>query len=131
MRHAAIAALLAASLGMSACQTYGNDGYRSQGRYGGYDYSGRDYDRLGNDCGFFRGSGGGLLDPWLACTREGQDLVRRMFDKGQNRRISRETADRANIWFRRHADHNRDMRLTDPEIKAALVNHARHVGLDR
>jgi hypothetical protein len=129
MRKAAIAALLTASLGAAGCATYHEDGYGHRGRYGGYDYSGGDYDRLGNDCDSFSGSGGDLLDPWLACTSEGQDLVRRMFDKGQNRRISTKTADRANVWFRRHADHNRDLRLTDPEIKAALVNHARHSGM--
>ena len=35
--------------------------------------------------------------------------------------ISEETADRANIWFRRYADSNHDMTITDPEIRTALV----------
>ena len=118
-----IGALFAAALGVAACQTYYDD---RGGPYGRYDYVGRDYDRLGNDCGFFQGKGGRLLDPWLACTREGQELVRYRFDGDDDRRVGRGTADRANIWFRRHADTNRDLRLTDAEIRAALVNAARH-----
>jgi hypothetical protein len=35
--------------------------------------------------------------------------------------ISAETADRINIWFRRYADTNHDMTITDPEIRTALV----------
>ena len=124
MRVAAIGALFTAALFTAACATYYDYG-RS---HGGYDYVGGDYDRLGNDCEFFRGSGGAELDPWLACTSEGQGIVRRGFDRGHNRRISRDTADRANVWFRRHADTNRDMRLTDPEVRAALVNGERHGG---
>ena len=128
MRMAAIGTLFAAALGMAACATYYDDrgGYgHGDGRYA---YSGSDYDRLGNDCGFFGGSGGDRLDPWLACTEEGQSIVRRGFDKGQDRRVSARTAERANIWFRRHADTNRDMRLTDPEVRAALVNAERFAG---
>jgi hypothetical protein len=115
---------------MAACANY-YDEYGARGGYGGYDYVGGDYQRIGNDCGFFRGKGGEALDPWLACTREGQDFVRGRFDTDEDRRIGRRGADRANIWFRRHADTNRDMRLTDPEIRAALVNAARHIGRRR
>jgi hypothetical protein len=128
MRKAAIGALFVAALGTAACETYYDDyGRHGGGRWGGYDYVGGDYDRIGNDCGFFRGSGGGLLDPWLACTQEGQGIVRAGFDRGKNRRISEATAERANIWFRRHADTDRDLRLTDPEVRIALVNGARHL----
>ena len=127
MRALAIGALFTAVLSMTACSTY-YDEYGSRGGYGGYDYVGRDYDRIGNDCRFFRGSGGDMLDPWLACTREGQEFVRGRFDTDEDRRIGRRGADRANIWFRRHADTNRDMRLTDAEIRAALVNAARYQG---
>ena len=127
MRNAAIGTLFAAALGAAACASYDDYGHGG-GRYGGYDYVGSHYDRIGNHCGFFSGSGGDLLDPWLACTREGQGIVRRMFDRGHNRRISTATADRANIWFRRHADTDRDMRLTDPEVRAALVNAERYAG---
>jgi hypothetical protein len=126
MRKSSVASLLAAALTIAGCATYDDDhGYD---RRGDYRYAGSDYDRLGNDCRTFRGSGGALLDPWLACTGEGEDLVRAMFDRGHNGRINRRTADRANIWFRRHADTDRNMRLTDPEIKAALVNHVRYAG---
>ena len=123
MRPAAIGALFTAALSMAACATYYDDdrGY-GRGGYGGYHYEGRDYQRIGNRCGFFHGSGGDRLDPWLACTHEGQEIIRRGFDEGQNRRISRNTADRANVWFRRHADRNRDMRLTDREIRIALTD---------
>ena len=120
MRKSSVA-LLVATVALAGCAT-DHDRY---GR-GDYRYSGSDYERLGNDCGSFRGSGGALLDPWLACTGEGEDLVRAMFDGDHDGRIGRKTADRANIWFRRHADTDRNMRLTDPEIKAALVNHVRH-----
>ena len=120
MRKSSVAAPIAAALALAGCATY------DDGRDRDYRYAGSDYDRLGNDCRTFGGSGGPLLDPWLACTGEGEDLVRAMFDRGHNGRLSRKTADRANIWFRRHADTDRNMRLTDPEIKAALVNHVRH-----
>ena len=127
MRSASVALLLAAALATVGCATRHHD-YGSGDGYGDgddYRYAGSDYDRLGNDCDTFDGSGGDVLDPWLACTGEGEDLVRAMFG-GRDGRIDEATADRANIWFRRHADTDRDMRLTDPEIKAALVNHARH-----
>ena len=113
MRKAAIGIVFAAALGAAACASYDDYGY-GHGRYGGYDYVGNHYDRIGNGCGFFSGSGGDLLDPWLACTEEGQGIVRRMFDRGQNRRIG--------------ADTDRDMRLTDPEVRAALVNAERYAG---
>jgi hypothetical protein len=123
MRNIAVGALLAAALGVSACAAYYDEGYRRG--YGGYGYDGRDYQRIGNSCRFFKGSGAGRLDPWLACTREGQGIVRDRFDRGRNRRIGRDTADRANIWFRRQADTDRNMRLTDREIRAALVGAGR------
>ena len=125
MRAAAIMTLFAAALGAAACATYYDD-YGSGRSYGNYRYAGGDYDRLGNDCGFFQGSGGALLDPWLACTREGQELVRYRYDSDEDRRIGNDKADEANVWFRRHSDTNRDMRLTDAEIRAGLVNAARY-----
>jgi opacity protein-like surface antigen len=128
MRAAAISILFVAAIGAAACTSYYDDYGRSHRGYGGYDYVGRDYDRLGNDCRFFTGEGGDMLDPWLACTREGQALVRDRYDEDEDRRLTAATADEANIWFRRHADTNRNMRLTDAEVKAALVNHVRFVG---
>jgi hypothetical protein len=38
--------------------------------------------------------------------------------------VSEDVAHRANIWFRRYADEDRDMRITDPEIRTALVQAA-------
>lgn len=127
MRKPAVLTLFAAALASAACATYYDDYGRGGGR-GGYDYVGRDYDRPGNGCGFFGGSGGGRLDPWLACTEEGQGIIARGFDSDRDRRLSARTAERANVWFRRHADTNRDMRLTDPEVRAALVNAERFAG---
>jgi hypothetical protein len=129
MRKAATLMLLAAALGVAGCETYDDYGDRGRDRYGGYDYVGSDYERLGNDCRAFRGAGGDMLDPWLACTDEGRDLVRTLFDR--DGRLDAGTADEANIWFRRYADRDRDLCLTDPEIRAALVTHARHRGLAR
>jgi hypothetical protein len=125
MRKVTIGALFATALSMAACTTYYDD---DRGQGGRYAYDGRHYDRLGNDCGVFGGSGGRTLDPWLACTPEGQGIVRRGFDSDGDARISARTAERANIWFRRHADTNRDLRLTDPEIRTALVNAERFAG---
>jgi hypothetical protein len=121
MRMAAILTLFASALGMAACATYYDGGYRG----GSYDYVGSDFDRPGNGCGFFAGPGGGKLDPWLACTPEGQGIVRDGFDSDRDRRLSSATAERANIWFRRHADSNGDMRLTDGEVRMGLVNAER------
>lgn len=125
MRTLAVASVFAAALGIAGCATYYDDD-RGYGRYGGYAYDGRDYQRIGNDCGAFGGSGGDRLDPWLACTQEGRQIVRTRFDGDDDARIGARTADEANIWFRRHADTDRDMRLTDPEIRAALVNVSRY-----
>jgi hypothetical protein len=124
MREAAIGALFLAALGVSACQTndLGDGGHRD--RHGGYSYDGRDYHRLGNDCASFGGPGGDMLDPWLACTEEGENLVRIRYARDGG--LDEEDADEANVWFRRHADTNHDLCLTDGEIKAALVNAARH-----
>jgi hypothetical protein len=132
MRKAALAGLLAVAAGAPGLAYYDQDygdgpsPFASPGVHGGYDYQGQDYDRPGNDCAYFDGSGADLLDPWLACTEEGRELVRDGFDREESGFISEELADQANIWFRRHADTNRDMQLTDPEIRTALVNAARY-----
>jgi len=72
-------------------------------------------------------SGPGLaqLDDWLKDTPEGRAIVTLGFSDAANGVISVETADRANIWFRRYADTNRDMTITDPEIRTALVAASR------
>jgi hypothetical protein len=72
-------------------------------------------------------SGPGLaqLDDWLKETPEGRTIVTLGFGDAAGGVISEETADRANIWFRRYADTNHDMTITDPEIRTALVAAAR------
>ncbi len=65
-----------------------------------------------------------MLDPWLKETPEGQAIVTLGFRDAARGHVSEEIAHRANIWFRRYADHDRDMRLTDPEIRTALVQAA-------
>ena len=122
MRRHTIAALLTLALGVSACAYYDDYGYGP--RYGDYRYEGPGWtgERWAERIG---GPGGPILDPWLATTPEGREIVTLGFDDNDNGRISEETAHRANIWFRRYADGNRDMRLTDAEIRIALVQAAR------
>jgi hypothetical protein len=71
--------------------------------------------------GALTGAGLAQLDDWLKETPEGRAIVTLGFTDAANGVISAETADRANIWFRRYADSNRDMTITDPEIRTALV----------
>jgi hypothetical protein len=142
-------ALAAAAIALSACTTYGESRYAPEGppaiaaiedeepgyapdapppaeeagdedRYGDYSYQGDEYERLGGH-GDFRGPGAEVLDPWLAETREGWFIVTRGFRDGAEGYVSDEVAVRANTWFRRFADANRDMRLTDEEIRRALA----------
>lgn len=112
MRQRTIAVLLALAVAVSACAYHDSYGYGPHA-YEDYGYDGDDYAR-----------GEALLDPWLAETEEGRAILARGFRAGPNGRISDEMADRANIWFRRYADHDRDMRLTDEEIRVALAHAA-------
>jgi hypothetical protein len=75
--------------------------------------------------GALRGPGLAQLDDWLKDTPEGRAIVTLGFTDAADGVISEETADRANIWFRRYADTNRDMIVTDPEIRTALVAASR------
>lgn len=122
---------LAAAIALSACTTYGDPGYaagdpppvlaeESEDRYGDYAYDGQDFDRGGGH-GDFEGPGAEVLDPWLAETREGWFIVTRGFGDAAQGFVSDEVAVRANLWFRRYADADRDMRLTDEEIRRALA----------
>lgn len=72
------------------------------------------------------GPGAETLDPWLSRTDEGRGLVRKVFDKDGDGRIKTKAAVRANTWFRRYADTDRDLRLTDAEIRIALVTVEKH-----
>lgn len=130
MRQPAIVALLTLALGVSACAYYDDyaAGYGppAGSRFGDYTYAGSAYDRSAWNEGVMRldGSGAQALDPWLALTSEGRDILAAGFNAGPDGYISEETAERANNWFRRYADQNRDMRLTDEEIRTALAHTA-------
>jgi hypothetical protein len=70
------------------------------------------------------GPGASILDPWLALTAEGRAILAAGFDMPRDGFVPDDVAARANVWFRRYADHNRDMRLTDEEIRTALAHSA-------
>jgi hypothetical protein len=125
MRRSGIVALLALALGVTSCAYYDDYAYGG-GRFGDYRYDGMAYDPSRWDEAAMRlqGPGAGMLDPWLALTSEGRDILAAGFGARGNGFVSAETADRANIWFRRYADSNRDMRLTDAEIRTALAHSA-------
>jgi hypothetical protein len=125
MRRRSITALLSLALGVSACayyDEYGHGGYPAA--YGDYRYDGDSYGPGRRADTGFGGRGGPILDPWLVHTDEGRDVVLLGFDENGNGRISEETAHRANVWFRRYADTDRDMRLTDEEIRIGLAQAA-------
>lgn len=67
------------------------------------------------------GPGVAQLDDWLKETPEGRAIVTLGFRDAARGVISIATADRANIWFRHYADTDRDLVLTDAEIRTALV----------
>ncbi|MFN3945514.1 MAG: hypothetical protein ACK4K7_11355 [Allosphingosinicella sp.] len=132
MRLSALPAAAAALafLGLSGCayDGYGYDpGYGPAGAYGDYRYDGHDWRGGPRErfAGPLHGPGLGVLDPWLRDTREGNDVVTLGFSEAAQGFVSPEVAHRANIWFRRYADTNRDLRLTDAEIRVALVQAAR------
>src|SRR4051812_2312355 len=64
--------------------------------------------------GRLTGPGLAALDDWLKDTPEGRAIVTLGFGDAAGGVISEATADRANIWFRRYADTNHDMTITDP-----------------
>ena len=110
MKSITLFAILAA-LAASGCATpHGHS-------YDGDAWSGarRAYD------GDLRGPGVELLDPWLLETEEGRAVVTLGFRDAANGLVSEDVAHRANIWFRRYADADCDMRITDGEIRTALV----------
>jgi hypothetical protein len=71
--------------------------------------------------GPLHGPGLELLDPWLKDTPEGRAIVTLGFRDAARGFVDEDVAHRANIWFRRYADGDGDMRVTDPEIRTALV----------
>ncbi len=114
-RRALILLAAVGAIGAAGCATapYGGPGHG----YAGGDWAGP---RLPYD-GDLHGPGLELLDRWLAETAEGRAVVTLGFSEAADGYVSEDVAHRANIWFRRYADENRDMRITDPEIRTALV----------
>ena len=104
--------ILAASLAAfgAGCTTYSD-----------YAYQGDDWADRRPYAGELDGPGVALLDPWLLETDEGRAIVTLGFREAAGGYVSEDVAHRANIWFRRYADHDRDLRITDPEIRTALV----------
>ena len=119
MRPTALAALTLLTLG--ACthyDRYGDGGYDRPHR-GGYGYHDEEWaDRWGGD-------DLDRLDPWLEDTDEGREIVRRQLGPRPWGGVSVRDL---NISFRRSADANRDMRLTDGEIRLALSRWADYGG---
>ena len=124
MRKHVLIAMLAAGVMMTIGACAYDDYYYSRGA-GGYAYEGQDWrgERQPYE-GELRGPGVEILDPWLLETREGRAIVTLGWNDAGEGFISEEVAHRANIWFRRYADYDRDMRVTDPEIRNALVSAA-------
>ena len=122
-RRAMILCAAALGFGTSGCVTapYDDDGYGAYG-YDGGDWAGPRQPYEGD----LRGPGVHLLDPWLVQTAEGRAVVTLGFSEAAEGYVSEEVAHRANIWFRRYADENGDMRITDPEIRTALVTATGH-----
>lgn len=122
-----ILGLAAAACALGGCATY--DDYDGDGYgYGRYRYDGSAWADRGGRGG---GSGAGLLDPWLAETEEGREIVATLWPRTRRGRIDARTAEEANVWFRRHADADRDLCLTDVEIRSALAQLPRHLAMRR
>ena len=118
MRRRVLTTLTAglAVLGAAGCAT-DPYGYGGDPAYAGSAWSGERRPWQGD----LHGPGLNVLDPWLKETAEGRAVVTLGFNTAAEGFVSEEVAHRANIWFRRYADENRDMRITDPEIRTALV----------
>jgi len=113
MKRALVAAIGGLSVG--ACAADYSD--RGTFAYAGQEWSGERQPHEGE----LEGPGVEILDDWLKETREGRMIVTLGFRDAAEGVVSEDIAHRANIWFRRYADQDRDMRITDPEIRTALV----------
>lgn len=119
MRQRALLSLMAgvATLGIGGCAHGGYSGPPGHHAYGGGEWDGPRSPYAGP----LHGPGLDLLDPWLKETPEGRAVVTLGFRDAGEGFVSEDVAHRANIWFRRYADSDGDMRVTDPEIRTALV----------
>lgn len=112
---------LATALALAGCAS-GDHRYRhAPPAYGDYAYEGEEWGSAGRWRGELAGPGTEVLDPWLIGTGEGRAIVTTGFRSAAQGLIDVDTAHRANIWFRRYADTDCDLRLTDAEIRLALV----------
>ena len=100
---------------VAGCATYDDRGYGGSDGYPSY------------QGGQYGGTGARDLDPWLGGSRAGQALVLARFDRNDNGEIGSDRAREANAWFRRYADRDHDLRLTDREIDAGLQRVAREL----
>lgn len=101
----------------AACTTTGEKAYQDRLPDGTYPvYQGGRYGEYG-----IGGAGAKRLDPWLNGTQPGQRLILAFFDHNYNGRIGLDRAGEANRWFRRFADRDHDLRITDDEINRGLV----------
>jgi len=108
MRRFAVPFLLLLAASACAHDRYGRGDYDDGYHYAGDEWAGRDPEDL------FR------LDPWLEDTQEGQVIVERSLGEAYYPEAIRDL----NIRFRRFADTDGDLRLTDFEIRLALVRCA-------
>ena len=115
---------LIAAAGLAGCSSYHDYGYGPEGygppprddRYGGddrYAYVGDDWQASDDPNGRF--------DPWFYDTDEGREIVERTLGPGP---YHPRAAARMNLRFRLFADTNHDFRITDEEVRLALVRCA-------
>ena len=110
--------------GTEGHQNYGQNYRSGNGYHGNHGYGERHANR-------FSGRGARKLDPWLSRTREGQQFVTDHYDVGPRGEISRRDAENANAFFRRWSDTDRNYRLTDAEIRTALIHTRNGYGFGR
>ena len=123
MRRRALMTILALS-GLSACASnyHGARGRTADAPRGPPAYRGGEWAEPRRPFeGALTGPGLAILDDWLKDTPEGRAIVTLGFSDAARGTVSEDVAHRANIWFRRYADRDRDMIVTDPEIRTALV----------
>lgn len=122
------ALVLLALLATGACTThpsrYGYGDRYDDASYGRFSHHGGGYAYEGDDWNSDWEDDLDHLDPWLEETEEGRAIVRRQLG---GRGWGPSVRD-LNISFRIAADANRDMRLTDGEIRLALVRWANSGG---